>query len=301
MKDLYKILGVSRDASETEIKSAYRSLAKKLHPDLNSDDKATAERFKEVSSANAILTDPDKRARYDRGEIDASGAEHMRGPHPAGAARPRSYGFEGFRGGLNRDELFAELFGKGRRSARKPKPMPKQGEDKTYSVTIDFLEAANGTRKRLSFPGGKTLDVRIPAAVRSGQQIRLKGQGGPGSAGGKAGDALVEVTVSPHAYFSRKDNDIHLELPITLQEAILGARITLPTIHGDVTMAIPRASNTGQVLRLKGKGLKGSKGAAKGSQYVTLKVVLPDSIDKDLDKFISRWASGHDYGVRGDF
>ncbi len=299
MKDLYQILGVPRDASETEIKSAYRSLAKKLHPDLNSDDKATAERFKEVSSASAILTDPDKRARYDRGEIDANGVEHRRSPHPAGRARPRPYGFETFRGSLNRDDLFAELFGKGRRSNRKP--TPKQGEVRTYSVTIDFLEAANGTRKRLSFPGGKTLDVRIPAAVRSGQQIRLKGQGGPGLAGGKAGDALVEVTVSPHAYFSREDNDIHLELPITLQEAILGARITLPTIHGDVTMSIPKGSNTGRVLRLKGKGLKGSKGAAMGSQYVTLKVVLPDSIDKDLDKFISRWAAGHDYDVRGDF
>ena len=301
MKDLYQILGVPRNASETEIKSAYRSLAKKLHPDTGSDDKATAERFKEVSSASAILTDPGMRARYDRGEIDANGIEYRRTPHPARGTRPRQYGFETFRESLNRDDLFAELFGKGRSSAGKAKPTPKQGEVRTYSVTIDFLEAANGTRKRLSFPGGKTLDVRIPVAVRSGQQIRLKGQGGHGSAGGKAGDALVEVTVSPHAYFSRKDNDIHVELPITLQEAILGARITLPTIHGDVTMSIPKGSNTGRVLRLKGKGLKGSKGAAKGSQYVTLKVVLPDKIDKDLDKFISRWASKHDYGVRDDF
>ncbi|MFQ5534931.1 MAG: DnaJ C-terminal domain-containing protein [Sphingomonadales bacterium] len=300
MKDLYQVLGVSRSASTADIKSAFRKLAKELHPDVNPGDTIVAERFKEVSAANAILGDAKQRRRYDRGEIDARGQEVGGGNRGRDRARggSRRQGFDAFRQGFSPDDIFSELFGRPRSERAQPKA--EKGEDRTYGLSVSFLEAATGVKKRLSLKGGKELEVKIPRAVRPGQQIRLKGQGGPGRHGGKPGDALVEITVEPHPYFTREGDDIHLELPITLPEAVLGGRVTVPTLSGPVTMTIPEGSNTGQVMRLAGKGLaRGPKN--RGSQFVTLKVVLPDKPDNDLKQMVSRWAARNDYRVRERF
>jgi len=302
MKDLYSILGVDRKADQAAIKSAYRKLAKELHPDRHKDDSAIADRFKEVSAAYAILGDPDKRKRYDRGEIDESGQE--RAPFAAGAAGGGAGGggFQGFRGFRQRagdsgdfgdaEDLFADLFGFGRgrrsRSAR--------GQDVSYRLNVDFMEAVQGTKKRVGLSGGKTLDVRIPAGVRDGQQIRLAGQGEPGAGGGPPGDALVTVAVAPHPLFTREGDDIHMELPITIDEAVLGARVDVPTVHGDVHLTIPKGVSSGKRMRLKGKGV--TRGGKSGDQYVTLRIALPETPDPALETAIREWAQSRRYSVR---
>ena len=291
MKDPYQILGVSRGASNTEIKRAYRKLAKKLHPDRNSGNPVAAERFKEVASARTILTDPDQRAKYDRRESNNAAPQRSRtktneATNGSGASPDKS----------PVDETLTDYFGKRwwpRKELRR-----KTAADRTYSLTIGFLEAAKGVRKRISLHGGKTLEVRIPPGVKPGQQVRLKGQGKSGRLGAKPGDAFVEVTVKPHAFFTREDDDIHLKLPVTLPEAVLGGKVKVPTVDGSVTMSIPKGSNSGHVLRLKGKGVVKSGGKARGDQYVTITVALPEKIDKDLEELVTRWAANHDYDVR---
>lgn len=309
MKDLYSILGVSRTASADDIKKAYRKLAKELHPDRNPGDEKVAERFKEASAAYAILSDTENRARYDRGEIDETGAERGFGGMGAGMGgrQGRTYqragGAEGFGGfnfeGVNAEDIFADIFG-GMGGGRRRGPTPQRGNDRIYEVTIDFLDAVKGVKKRISLENGKTLAVTIPENVREGQQIRLKGQGSPGSHGGPAGDALIEVKIRPHKYFSRDGNNIELELPITLKEAVLGAKVRVPTVDGVVTLSIPPGSNTDKVLRLKGKGAAIKKGGPRADQHVRLKVMLPEKVDETLRKAIEDWAGDKDYDVRSD-
>ncbi|RMF12645.1 MAG: J domain-containing protein, partial [Alphaproteobacteria bacterium] len=260
-------------------------------------------RFKEASAAYAILSDENRRRRYDRGEIDETGAERGFGGF---GARRRSHqragasagGFGGFNfDGFAAEDIFADIFSGAR---RRRGPMPQRGNDRIYEVTIDFLDAVKGVKKRITLQNGKTLAVSIPANVREGQQIRLKGQGAPGAHGGPPGDALIEVKVRPHKHFSREGNDIYLDLPITLKEAVLGAKVRVPTIDGTVSLTVPAGSNTDRTLRLKGKGAAIGKGGARGDQYVRLKVVLPEKVDEKLKSAIEEWSKKNDYDVRSD-
>ena len=291
--DLYSLLGVSRRASQDDIKRRYRKLAKELHPDLNPGDEKIAERFKQVSAAHAILSDPKKRASYDLGEIDDSGQARQRHGH-----------YQDFGGGAGQggtfDEstlegLFAEMFGRGRRPGFRP---AERGEDVAYTLKVDFLEAAKGAKKRVGIGDGQTLDIAIPPGIQEGQTLRLRGKGRPGVRGGPAGDALVEIRIDPHPLFERRDRDIHLDLPISLGEAVLGGKIDVPTIDGPVAMTVPKGSNTGTTLRLKGRGIAGPKGGGRGNQYVRLSVALPPTSDEDLEAFLKRWSADHPYDPR---
>ena len=284
-ENLYKILGVTQAASDDEIRKAYRKLAKTCHPDTNPGDKAAEERFKAISRAYAILGDPAKRKRYDKGQIDAEGNERgpqgfpfgASGPY-GGAGRSRSYtyrsagpggGFAGF------DEILGDLFGgaaRGRAGGR-----PTVGEDMKLSVTVDFLDAAKGTKRRVGLPDGRHLDVTIPAGVESGQVLRLKGQGVAG------GDALIEVQVSPHEGFRREGLDIHLDHAIPLDLAIAGGKVTVPTIDGNVAVTVPPWTSSGKTLRLKGRGI--ARGGHRGDQLVRLELVLPAEADPALEKW----------------
>jgi DnaJ-class molecular chaperone len=303
MKDPYSVLGVARNATQDEIKKAYRKLAKQLHPDKNSGNARIAERFKEVSAAHHILGDEKLRARFDRGEIDAGGAE--RGPpggfHRAYANAGRSTGFESGPAGAGpgADDIFADLFGAFRRGGTRN--FRARGADLKYSLTVSFLEAARGGTKRLSLPGGKTLDVKIPAGIDESQQIRLKGQGEPGEGDAPAGDALIEVQIEPHPFFVRNGYDIQVELPISLSEAVLGGKIEVPTIDGMVALTVPKASNTGATLRLKGKGIPDRVAGKRGDEYVKLKIVLPDAADAELERFVKSWKSGDGDSLRHRF
>jgi DnaJ-class molecular chaperone len=295
MTDPYEVLGVAKTATPDEIRKAYRQLAKKLHPDLNPGDKRAEERFKEVSAANDLLSDPEKRRRYDAGEIDASGAERA----PPNARYYREYAAggghpyesqSGFADFAESDDLFAELM---RRSAEQARRRP--GADLHYQLSVPFLDAVNGASKTISLPQGGTLQVTIPPGVEDGQTLRLRGKGAPSPGEGPPGDALVQIVVEPHRYFKREGDDIHLELPITLKEAALGGEVRAATTTGGVMLKIPRHSNTGDVLRLRGKGV-GRRGGRAGDELVTLKVAMPKEPDADLDAFLSNWTppSGYD-------
>jgi len=297
MTDPYITLGTSKTASADEVKKAYRKLAKQFHPDLNPGNAESASRFKEISVAYDLLSDPEKRARFDRGEIDASGQER------ADTSFYRSYGAgpQGakYRAGAGFDpsDIFSDMFSRGGGGfGRGGGDFRSRGGDLSYSLTVDFLEAARGAQKRLSFPDGRTLDVNVPAGTESGQVLRLRGQGQPGIGGGPSGDALIEIDVTPHAFFRRDGNNVLAEIPITLAEAVTGGKINIPTINGPVSMSIPAGSNTGAKLRLRGRGIQPRSGAA-GDQYITLKVMLPKEPDQALNDFVKDWP-GKDYDVR---
>jgi len=296
----YEVLGVKKDASEEQIRSAYRKLAKRYHPDLNPGNKEAEARFKEISGANGILSDKDKRARFDRGEIDASGAERPEQAYSryrgfAEGAPGEKYEYHSAEGMApeDLDDLFA-FFGRGGRGGG---TMRMRGADQHYSLTVDFLAAINGARQRLNLAPDRSLDVTIPPGVRDGKVLRLQGQGSSGINEGPAGDALIEIHVAPHPFFRREGDDIHLDLPVTLGEAVLGGKVMAPTPSGPVTMTIPANSNTGRVLRLKGKGVKRPDGKS-GDEYVTLKVMLPESGDAELANFVREWAPRHAYDPR---
>ncbi|MFC3050855.1 DnaJ C-terminal domain-containing protein [Kordiimonas pumila] len=314
MTNLYQKLGIDKTATKAELKSAYRSLAKKYHPDHNKDDKKTAERFKEVSAAYHILGDDEKREKYDRGELDENGNE--RPPMGAGGfggrgARPGGFGGGGFRSQTSQtdfsmedaEDLFSQFFrfnsrGPGSKNQESQNPYANsarpKGLDINYEITIGFEEAITGSTRRLKLNDSRNVDIKIPAGIHTGQVIRLSGQGGPGVSGSPKGDALIEIRVAPHPYYRREGNDIHLELPISLDEAVLGGDIQVPTPSGRLTIRIPRNSSSGKRLRLKGKGVK-KKNTEDGNMYVTLKVVLPEDRDPELEKLMKQWpAKGGD-------
>jgi DnaJ-class molecular chaperone len=296
-EDPYSVLGVSKDASQEDIQKAYRKLAKKLHPDLNPGNKQAEESFKSVSVAYDLLSDPEKRARFDRGEIDASGQERPRHRYyrdfaAAGAGAHPYASSEGFADFAEDSDLFANLYGRG---GRVDIMMP--GRDIHYRLPVEFLEAINGANRRITLSDGSTLDVTIPPGARDGQLLRLAGKGGAGIGGGPPGDAFIEIVVKPHAFLTRKGDDIHLELPVSLSEAILGGKISVPTPTGPVIMTVPQGSNTGTVLRLRGKGVARHDGSH-GDEYVVLKVVLPETKDPDLETFVTGWTAGKEHNPR---
>ena len=307
--DLYQQLGVKRGASEAEIKKAYRSLAKQLHPDRNKDNPKAAERFAQVTRAYDLLSDKDKRAQYDRGEIDEDGNPRMpfgagygggaSGAYPRGGAGP-----EGFPGGFSADaadlsDLFEGLFGaaaSGRRGAGSGGPFggfgrarpPQKGADIAYRLKVGFTDAATLKEQRVTLSGGRTIAIKLPKGVDDGTKIRLSGQGQEGQGG--RGDAIVTIEISSHPFFVRDGNNIRLTLPVTLKEAVLGAKVKVPTPEGPVMLTVPKGSTSGKLLRLKGRGFTGKDGH-RGDQLVQLAVDVP-SQDDALHKFVEGWYGG---------
>ncbi|MGA7390008.1 MAG: J domain-containing protein [Pseudolabrys sp.] len=323
MRDPYEVLGVSKGASEADIKSAYRRLAKKLHPDANKHDPKAASRFAELNAAYEIVGDGDKRKAFDRGEIDAEGKPRFQGFEgfgaqpgggPGGSTHFESFSFgpDGFRrsggggGGAGFEELLRGMFG-GRASAARGFGQHFEteefgaatgaGQDLHASLTITLADAAKGTKTRVHLPTGKDVEVKIPAGITSGQQIRLKGQGWP-SATGKAGDAMITINVAPHPVFKPDGSDLRLELPITLYEAALGGKVRVPTLDGAVELAIPAGTNSGRTFRLKGKGLKAKSGA--GDLLATVRIVLPERVDEEFKELMKKWRDKKPYDPRED-
>ena len=312
--DLYQRLGLKRGASEAEIKKAYRSLAKQLHPDRNKDNPQAAQRFAEVTRAYDLLSEKDKRAQYDRGEIDEEGNPKMPfgsgfGSRPGGGAGAGmgggASGFEGFETNFgdaaDLSDLFEGLFGaaagRGGRGGgfgggfggfRQRAQQPQKGADVAYRLRVSFLDAATLAPQRIKLADGKTIDLKLPKGVEDGTKIRLagKGQAGPGG----TGDAIVTVSIAPHPFFTREGNDIRLRLPVTLKEAVLGAKVKVPTPEGPVMMTIPKGSSSGRVLRLKGKGFT-AKSGTRGDELITLEIELPSG-DRDLETFAEKWSGG---------
>ncbi len=329
MRDPYEILGVSKGASEADVKSAYRRLAKKLHPDANKHDPKAASRFAELNAAYEIVGDSDKRKAFDRGEIDAEGKPRFQGFEgygaqpgggygPGGGAHFESFSFgpDGFRrssgpggggggGGAGFEDLLRGMFGGGRAGGGRGfgtqfetedfGAATSAGQDLNASLTITLADAAKGTKMRVHLPTGKDVEVKIPAGIASGQQIRLKGQGWP-SATGKAGDALITVNVAPHPLFKPDGADLRLELPITLYEAALGGKVRVPTLDGAVELAIPAGTNSGRTFRLKGKGLKAKSGA--GDLLATVRIVLPERADDEFKELMKKWRDKKPYDPR---
>jgi DnaJ-class molecular chaperone len=321
--DPYDILGVKREASAKDIQSAFRKLAKKYHPDLNPGDKKAEEAFREISLAHEILGDEDKRALFDRGLIDINGVE--RAPQFAssdfdwaaaggdGAGRTGSSGFSGFsaNGGMEDfEDIFASFMSRrgGRGSERQGfagfqsgdfhADFGDQGNDLRFAMEVDFLDAVNGTTATVTLPGGATLDVKIPAGTRDGQVLRLRGKGSPGLGKSPAGDAYIAIGIKPHPVFAQDGDDIRIDLPISLKEAVLGGKVKVPTPTGSVQMTLKPNANTGTVLRLKGKGLARRDGGH-GDLFVTLKIVLPPTPDAELTDFVSGWKTADAFDPRG--
>jgi len=295
VKNPYEVLGVAATASAAEIQSAYRKLAKKLHPDLNPGNKAAEEKFKEVAVAYDLLSDAEKRKRFDAGEIDESGAErpqqHYYRDYATSDQGERYADASGFSDFMDQDDAFAELLRRSQQARAN-----RRGQDLHYHLAVDLVDSITGATKRLNLPDGSTIDVTIPPGLVDGQTLRLKGKGAPGTGKGGPGDALIEVEVRPDRRFTREGDDITLELPISLTEAVLGGQVRVPTPTGDVTMSVPKGSNTGTKLRLRGKGAP-RRGGGQGDQFVTLKVVLPKSPGPELEAFVSSWKD-RDYDPR---
>lgn len=308
--DPYEALGLSRTASADEIKKAYRRIAKTDHPDLNADPEAAA-RFKAASAAYDLLKDPDQRRRFDAGEIDAQGQE-MRHARRGAQSGGGPFGHAGGHAGdPDLGDVFADLFGRGAGSRAGSRGgfggfgfgghapggaggsgWDRRGEDLRYGLRVDFLTAARGGRTKILLPDGSELGVSVPQGIRDGQQIRLRGKGAPGMGKGPAGDAYLDVTVEPHPVFRREGDDIHVVLPITLDEAVLGGRVEAPTIDGPVSLTIPPGATSGQKLRLRGRGVKG------GDQHVELRIAMPPRVDEDLVRFFETWRRNHGYDPR---
>lgn len=296
MTDPYAILGVSKTASTDEIRKAYRKLAKSLHPDARPDDARAQEKFSEVSAAYKLLADPEKRAKFDRGEIDAEGRErapfHFRTRPGASASQRGPAGrFEDL------GDIFSDLFADaGARGGGRRRAAPIRGADVKMRVEVSFIDAMKGTRKRLSLPGGRQVDVTVPAGVEDGQVLRLREQGQPGANGGPSGSLLVEVSVKPHAFFRREGADIRVDLPITLKEAVFGGKVRAPTIDGMVEVTVPAGASSGSTLRLRGKGAP-KDGAGRGDQLIRLMVDVPAD-DPNLEALVEDWRPPASYDPR---
>lgn len=299
--DPYAALGVSKTATQEEIRKAYKKIAKVSHPDLNPGDPEAAERFRAAAAAYDLLKDEETRARFDRGEIDAQGherperrfyREYAEGPE---ATYHTSRGFEDF-GDFS--DVFSDLFGDRARAAQgaRTQGIRMRGPDRQYTLEVEFLEAARGATRRITLPGGGALDVQIPEGIADGQTLRLKGKGGPGIGGGESGDALVTIMVAPHEHFTRDGEDILLELPISLDEAVLGGKVEVPTIDGPVALTVPKGASSGRVLRLRGRGVR--RRDRTGDQLVTLRVVMPPVVDDELETFFKGWRERHAYDPR---
>mgnify|MGYP002631142158 CR=1 FL=1 len=296
-EELYEVLGVKKNASKADIKKAHRSQAKKHHPDLNPGDKAAEETFRKVQAAYNVLSDEEKRRQYDAGEIDAEGKEKPRQFYREYADAGGNHPYASSAGFDDLGDIFSDIFRAQQHGGEKAH-IRMQGGDIGYRMEVSFLEAVNGATKRVTMPDGKTLDITIPTGHRDGQILRLRGKGMPGLGGGSAGDAHVEVHVKPHRTFRRRGGDILVELPIALNEAVLGAKVHVPTAQGSVSMTIPPGSNTGDTLRIKGKGVAAHGKHAAGDQLVTLSVVLPKKTDAKLGAFLEEWAKDHRYDPR---
>jgi DnaJ-class molecular chaperone len=323
MRDPYEVLGVQRSASPAAIKSAFRKLAKKHHPDANKNDPKAASRFAEVNAANEILGDETKRKQFDRGEIDAEGKPRFQG-FPGGGSGARgagSAGFENFNfraggrgasggfGGGGFEDILNSMFSgaaaggaRGGRGGAGAQTFEFDGGgfgapdlDLSVAMTVSLEEAVNGAEKRVRLPSGKELNVKIPAGVTSGQQIRLKGQG-ESAPGHRPGDLMITVSIAAHPFFKVDGNDLRVDLPITLYEAVLGGKVRVPTLGGAVELSVPKNTSSGRTFRLKGKGLP--KGGASGDLFVTIRIMLPDGHDAELEALMQKWRDGHPYNPR---
>ena len=322
MRDPYEVLGVPRGANAAAIKSAYRKLAKKHHPDANKNDPKAAARFAELNSANEIIGDEDKRQQFDRGEIDAEGKPRFQG-FPGGGAGARTSGFEthtfrsggaagggGFGGGF--EDILNSMFGAANaRGARggggagggagrfefDPGTMAVD-LDLSVAMTVSLEEAVKGGEKRVRLPTGKELNVKIPAGVVAGQQIRLKAQGET-APGHPPGDLLITVSIAPHPFFKVEGSDLRLDLPVTHYEAVLGGKVRVPTLGSAVELSIPKNTSSGRTFRLKGKGLP--KAGGNGDLFVTTRIMLPDGNDAELEALMQKWRDTHPYNPRSDF
>jgi len=314
MRDPYEVLGVPRGASAAAIKSAYRKLAKKHHPDSNKNDPKAASRFSEINAANEIIGDEAKRKQFDRGEIDAEGKPRFQGFPGGGFAGgdPRAGGFEahsfrsgpggGFGGGGFEDILNSMFGGAGRARAGGTTFEFDPGTtaldlDLSVAMAVSLEEAVKGAEKRVRLPTGKELNVKIPAGVTAGQQIRLKGQGET-APGHPPGDLLITISIAPHPFFKVDGSDLRVELPITLYEAVLGAKVRVPTLGGAVELSIPKNTSSGRTFRLKGKGLPKAGGA--GDLFFTTRIMLPDGHDAELEALMQKWRDNHPYNPRSD-
>lgn len=315
---LYKTLGLSKGASDKDIKAAYRRLAKKYHPDVNPNDPKVAAKFQELTAAYDVLSDKEKRAQYDAGQIDdqgnpvnpfgggaggfGGGAGHQGGNPFADA------GFDfGGAGGFSTEDIFSSIFGGGMGGGRRSYGRSAQqeaharGSDRTYTLKVGFIDAAQGTVKQINIGGPKPVSLKIPAGTKNHDKLRLKGKGEPGHRGGagQPGDAIIEILVASHPYFTRDELDIRLDLPLTIYEAALGAKVTVPTIHGKLSLKIPAGSQSGQSLRLKGKGIE--KDGRKGDQIVKLQIMLPEKLEADFETMMQKIQDQSPYTPRRDF
>jgi DnaJ-class molecular chaperone len=328
MRDPYEVLGVSKGASQEDIKKAYRKLAKKLHPDANKKDPKAATKFSELNGAYEIVGDADKRKQFDRGEIDAEGKPRFQGfegfggrpgAGPFGGGRDAhfetfSWGPDGVRrsgarggggpaGGAGFEDILSQMFGArgrgGPGAAFEAEDIgsASRGQDVTATATITLNEAAHGGTRRIELPIGKEVEFKIPAGIQDGKQIRLRGQGMPSPGGGPAGDVLITVSIAPHPLFKVDGQNLRLDLPVTLYEAVLGAKVRVPTLDGAVELSVPPNTSSGRVFRLKGKGLPGKPA---GDLYVTIKIALPDGKDAELEELMRKWRTEKPYDPRSD-
>ncbi|MBB4371812.1 DnaJ-class molecular chaperone [Bradyrhizobium sp. cir1] len=316
MRDPYEVLGVPRSANAAAIKSAYRKLAKKHHPDSNKDDPKAAERFSEINSANEIIGDEDKRKQFDRGEIDAEGKPRFQGFPGGGGPRGRAGpgGFESYTfrsggaggpGGGAFEDILNSMFGGGMRGARPGAGGGAQFDfdtggvgldlDVNVAMSVSLEEAVKGGEKRVRLPTGKELNVKIPAGVTEGQQIRLRGQG-ESAQGHPPGDLLITISIAPHPFFKVEGADLRIDLPVTLYEAVLGAKVRVPTLGNAVELSVPKNTSSGRTFRLKGKGLPRSGGT--GDLFVTIRIMLPDGNDAELEALMEKWRDQHPYNPR---
>ncbi|MEQ9491327.1 MAG: DnaJ C-terminal domain-containing protein [Alphaproteobacteria bacterium] len=296
--DPYALLGVPRGATDAEIKKAYRELARKLHPDLNAGHPEREEKFKAVSGAYEFLRDPERRRRYDAGEIDATGAEKPdRDFYYRYADSGNRHRYQPNESYDDISDIFGRAFGQDRHDGGGMGSARFRGADLRYQIEIGFLDAVNGEKRRVKTQSGSVIDITIPPGIRNGQTLRLSGKGQKGLNGGPPGDALIEVSIRPHPIFERAGDDIKLDLPITIDEAILGGTVEIPTISGRVNLRIPPGSSSGSVLRLKGKGIH-RVGEKAGDQRVTLSIVLPKTIDDELKTALETWRKAHPYNPR---